>query len=41
VPATLEAPSSETFAKHIAPGLKKGGTLAEAPPVPKDSEKKK
>ena len=40
-PATLEAPSSETFAKDIAPGLKKGGTLAEAPPVPKDSEKKK
>lgn len=41
VPAALEAPSSETFAKDVAPGLKKGGSLAGAPPVPKDSEKKK
>jgi hypothetical protein len=41
VPAALEAPSTETFAKDVAPGLKKGGSLAEPPPVPKDSGKKK
>ena len=41
VPAILEAPSTETFAKDVAPGLKKGGSLLEPPPVPKDSGKKK
>lgn len=41
LPAALEAPSAETFAKDVAPGLKKGGSLVEAPPVPKDSGKKK
>ena len=33
VPAALEAPSAESFAKDVAPGLKKGGVLAEAPAV--------
>jgi hypothetical protein len=34
VPAGLEAPSKEKFAKDIAPGLVKSGALLEAPPVP-------
>jgi len=41
VPAPLEAPTQETFAKDIAPGLKRGGTLTEAPPVPKGGSEKK
>jgi hypothetical protein len=35
VPAGLEAPSREKFAKEIAPGLKKSGVLTEAPSVPR------
>lgn len=41
VPAPLEAPTQEKFAKDIAPGLKKGGTLTEVPPVPKEGGEKK
>jgi hypothetical protein len=41
VPASLEAPSKEKFAKDIAPGLKSKGVLTEAPSVPKESSEKK
>lgn len=34
VPADLAAPSKEKFAKDIAPGLVKSGSLLDAPPVP-------
>jgi hypothetical protein len=37
----IEVPTKEKFAKDIAPGLKKRGVLTEAPPIPKDSVKKK
>jgi len=40
VPAGLESPSKEKFAKDIAPGLKKSGVLTEVPPVPKTGDKK-
>jgi hypothetical protein len=44
VPAGLEAPTKEKFAKDVAPGLKKSGSLTDAPPVPqglpKGDEKK-
>jgi hypothetical protein len=39
VPAGLKAPSAESFAKDIAPGLKKSGVLAEAPPLPQAPKK--
>ena len=35
IPASLEAPSKEKFAKDIAPGLVSRGALLEAPPVPR------
>jgi hypothetical protein len=35
VPVDLAAPSKEKFAKDIAPGLVKSGSLQDAPPVPK------
>jgi hypothetical protein len=35
VPAALDAPTKEKFAKDIAPGLVKSGDLKSAPPVPK------
>jgi hypothetical protein len=41
VSSGLEAPTKEKFAKDIAPGLKKRGVLAEAPPIPKDGGEKK
>jgi hypothetical protein len=34
VPAAASAPSAAGFAKDIAPGLEKSGTLLEAPPTP-------
>jgi hypothetical protein len=41
VPASLEAPSKEKFAKDIAPGLKSKGVLTEVPSVPKENSEKK
>jgi hypothetical protein len=39
--AALEAPSKEKFAKDVAPGLKKGGSLADVPSVPEGGNEKK
>jgi hypothetical protein len=33
VPAPFQAPSKDDFAKNVAPGLAKAGTLLDAPPV--------
>lgn len=42
VPASLETPSKEKFAKDVAPGLKKSGSLADAPqPAPEEGTSKK
>jgi hypothetical protein len=35
VPAGLDAPTKDKFAKDVAPGLKKSGSLTDPPPVPK------
>jgi Domain of unknown function (DUF4157) len=41
VPADLEAPTKDKFAKDVAPGLVKKGQLVSAPPVPKAAAPKK
>ena len=41
VPADLEAPTKDKFAKDVAPGLVKKGQLRSAPPVPKAAAPKK